>query len=314
MPRKPRPIDIPETPYFLAIESGGSGTRIALADATGHVVRLENCGSGSPLYRDPYGFTDVFVAALQRVLKGIAPGDIRVAGVAGPVDRELILPAIRREVPGVPVLEFTEGDLARGLYGITAGVALVAGTGCSCSAIDEQDVLTSLAGYGPQFGDEGSAYWIGREGIKAAFHAEQARIAPTALLEAVRRFYGVASPWDLLVEAADGGHIPAPRVAAFAIEVDRCAQGDDASAEAILDQAGLHLGQLVIETARHACFTGTPVPLAMSGGALRSEHVVAAIRRSLEGSPITFHVHPVAHEPITGLIKLLQRSSEARTD
>jgi hypothetical protein len=41
---------------------------------------------------------------------------------------------------------------------------------------------------------------------------------------------------------------------------------------------------------------------------------VAAIRRTLEGSPITFHVHPVAHEPITGLIKLLQRSNEARTD
>jgi len=253
------------------------------------------------------------VAALQRVIHGIALEDVRIAGLAGPVDRDLILYAITREVPGVPVLEFTEGDLARGLYGITAGVALVAGTGCSCSAVDEAGVLTSLAGYGPQFGDEGSAYWIGREGIKAAFHAEQARIAPTTLLEAVQGFYGVASPWDLL-EEAEGGHIAAPRVAAFAAEVDRCAQGDDASAEAILDQAGLHLGQLVIETTRHACFLGTPVPLAMSGGALRSDYVVAAIRRCLEGSPITFHVHPVAHEPIAGLIKLLQRSNEARTD
>jgi N-acetylglucosamine kinase-like BadF-type ATPase len=314
MPRKPRPIESSETTYLLAIESGGSGTRIALADAAGQLVRLEACGSGSPLYRDPYGFADAFVAALQRVLHGISPGNIRVAGLAGPVDRELVLNAITHEVPRVPVLEFTEGDLARGLYGITAGVALVAGTGCSCSAIDEQGVVTSLAGYGPQFGDEGSAYWIGREGLKAAFHAEQGRIAPTALLEAVRRFYGVASPWDLLVEAADGGHIPAPRVASFAGEVNHCAEGEDEAAEAILVQAGTHLGELIIETARHASFLGTPVPLAMSGGALRSDYVVAALRRSLEGSPITFHVHPVAHEPIAGLIKLLQRSNEARTD
>ena len=219
---------------------------------------------------------------------------------------------VARELPGVPVLEYSEGDLARGIYGITAGVALVAGTGCSCSAIDEQGDLTSLAGYGPQFGDEGSAYWIGREGLKAAFNAEQQRIAPTTLLEAVWHFYGVTSPWALLEEASDGGHLPAPRVAAFAVEVDRCAQGDDSAAEGILDKAGTHLGHLIIETAQHASFVRSPVSLVMAGGALRSAHVVSAIHRSIENSPITFHVHPVVHEPIAGLIKLLQCSNEAR--
>ena len=81
-----------------------------------------------------------------------------------------------------------------------------------------------------------------------------------------------------------------------------------------VDEGGRLWDARVARWPREGIFQPPGGALAMTGGTLRSEYVVAAIRRSLESSPITFHVHPVAHEPIAGLIKLLQRSNEARTD
>ncbi len=301
---------------MLAIESGGSGTRIVLADEGGETLHQERCASGSCLYRDPAGFSATFGEALTRTVAVAAgqesSGIVRV-GLAGPMDVELVTRSLARELPGVPCEVFTEGDIARGLYGIRAGVALIAGTGCSCSAVNEQGTLTSFGGFGPQFGDEGSAYWIGCEGLKAAFLAEQERIEPTALLDAARAFYKVDSPWGIHQEAEGTGHVPAPRIAAFAAEVDRAARNFDATAMAILDRAGEHLGKLILETATRARLSADSVPLVMTGGALQSPRVVAAIERDLAQSPLQFRHHPIAHEPIRGLINLLLQPSESRT-
>jgi len=300
---------------LLAIESGGSGTRIALADADGTLRHLERCESASCLYRDPKAFAMTFGQALNRALDGAKPGreSIVLAGLAGPMDQALVTSLLNRELSDVPVKVYSEGDIARGLYDITVGVALVAGTGCSCSAVDESGTLTSFGGFGPQFGDEGSAYWIGCEALKAAFLAEQERIEPTALLDAARAFYGIQSPWDIHHEAEGTGHVPAPRIAAFASEVDRAARHFDGTAMLILDAAGEHLGQLIIDTTERARLNTLPVPLVMTGGALHAPRVVAAIERKLAEAPIEFSHHPIAHEPINGLIRLLQRCYDART-
>ena len=60
--------------------SGGSGTRLALADASGRLLRQEHCGSASPHYRKPPSFTNTLVHALSRVLASDAPR-VHAAGV-----------------------------------------------------------------------------------------------------------------------------------------------------------------------------------------------------------------------------------------
>ena len=88
------------------------------------------------------------------------------------------------------------------------------------------------------------------------------------------------------------------------------AEAGDERAAAILEEAGKHLGSLIVETAQHAKFSLAPVPLAMSGGALRSTRVRMAIERYLAASNVDFLIHPVVHEPIAGLITLLRRANE----
>lgn len=274
---------------------------------------MERCPSGSALYRDPDGFAEALRGAIARVCAGGSKAQLAAIGLAGPMDVDLAARVLDEVLPGVPRHVYAEGDIARGLYDLRAGVALVAGTGCSCSAVNEAGELLSLGGYGPQFGDEGSGYWIACEALKAAFLAEQGRIPPTPLLDAARAFFGVKSPWDIHREASGTGHVPAPRIAAFAAAVDPVAEGGDACAARILSEAGAHLARLVVETAARAGIAADPVPLVMTGGALRSARTVSALKGVLAAAPIAFHMYPIVHEPIAGLIRLLQRATGART-
>ena len=215
-------IDTENDITCLAIESGGSGTRLALAGPGEKILHEAQCRSASPLYRDAKGFSAEFSDTLDRLLQaeGVAPESIAVVGLAGPADRATIHAALKRRLPRVPRVEHSEGELGLARYDLHQGIALVAGTGASCHAIDQQGERSAIGGYGPQFGDEGSAYWIGREGLRAAFRAEQKRGEETKLLEAARDFYHIDSPWQLLDEAQSGGHIAAPRVAEFAAAVN----------------------------------------------------------------------------------------------
>lgn len=308
-------MNTPEHSLFLAIESGGSGTRLALADAGGHILHEVRCPSASPLYRDRDAFGAVFTKTLEHVLtrEGVNRAAVQAVGLAGPADAAAMHTILEVALPRVPRVEHSEGELGLARYDLTQGIALVAGTGASCHALDAAGKRSAIGGYGPQFGDEGSAYWIGREGLKAAFRAEQGRIEPTALLDAARDFYRVDSPWHLLQEATLGGHIPAPRVAAFAAVVDATAAADDPRATMLLEEAGQHLGTLILDMASHSHFDIVPIPLVMTGGVFHSTRILAAIETVLARAPYLFTVHPIVLEPITGLIRLLIRDITIRT-
>jgi len=307
-------IDTKNDMTCLAIESGGSGTRLALAGPDETILHEAHCRSASPLYRDANGFQAEFAGTLDRVLQaeGVIPEAIAVVGLAGPADRASIHAALKHRLPRVPRIEHSEGELGLARYDLQEGIALVAGTGASCHAIDHQGTRSAIGGYGPQFGDEGSAYWIGREGLRAAFRAEQKRGEETKLLEAARDFYHIESPWQLLDEAQAGGHIAAPRVAEFAAAVDGVAADWDKTARAILEEAGTHLGNLVIDMAARTDFDVEPIPLVFTGGVFHAKRVLSAIEATLSRSPYLFAYHPVVLEPISGLIRLLQRDITIR--
>jgi len=234
-------------------------------------------------------------------------------GLAGPADAAAMHVILEAALPRVPRLEHSEGELGLARHALTEGIALVAGTGASCHALDAQGKRDAIGGYGPQFGDEGSAYWIGREGIKAAFRAEQGRIGPTALLDAARDFYRVDSPWQILHEATLGGHIPAPRIAEFAAVVDAAAADDDPHACMLLREAGQHLATLVLDMASRTQFEVTPIPLVMAGGVFHSKRILAEIEATLSRAPYLFTHYPVVLEPISGLIRLLRHDITVRT-
>ncbi len=279
------------------------------------MIHEARCSSASPLYRDRDTFGTVFSQTLEALLShdDVERSAVLAVGLAGPADAVAMHAVLEALLPGVPRLEHSEGELGLARYDLTQGIALVAGTGASCHALDARGARTAIGGYGPQFGDEGSAYWIGREGLKAAFRAEQGRIEPTMLLEAALEHFQIESPWELLRESTSGGHIPAPRIAGFAAVVDQTAEAKDPRACALLDEAGHHLGTLILDMVSRTHFEIVPVPLVLTGGVFHSGRVLAAIEATLSQAKAVFSFQPVVHEPISGLIRILLRDITIRT-
>jgi len=62
------------------------------------------------------------------------------------------------------------------------GIALIAGTGSTAVGVNERGERARSGGWGALFGDEGSAYDVGRQAIVRALHAMDGRGPSTAFL------------------------------------------------------------------------------------------------------------------------------------
>ena len=71
------------------------------------------------------------------------------------------------------------GDEPRGALSLGWGVSVVAGTGVACLTVPADGAARIVGGHGYLIGDEGGAFWIGREGIRAALRAMDGRGAST---------------------------------------------------------------------------------------------------------------------------------------
>jgi N-acetylglucosamine kinase-like BadF-type ATPase len=166
----------------------------------------------------------------------------------------------------------------------------------------------SAGGFGPQFGDEGSGYWIGREAVAAVLRAGEGTGRVTRLSEDLPATLNLATMKEILRRCDRSGHVPAPMVAAYAPVVARAAVAGDAVARGILARAGRLLGELVIRT---VTFSGRPkqaVPLVLTGGLFHlGGLLMRPLRRALRTAKIRFLVFPPVPDPIQGIIRAMDR-------
>ncbi|MCC6488619.1 MAG: hypothetical protein IT364_14070 [Candidatus Hydrogenedentes bacterium] len=296
---------------LLAFEGGGTKTRMLLADASGQVLAAETGGSSSALYIHPRDYARSTRVLLKRLYKAAqcAHGQVRLAGLAAPMNAVLVESLIREVFGEVTFLHTCEAEIALALYDLRWGVSLVAGTGSSCRYLSRTGARVVCGGLGPQFGDEGSGYWIGKEAIAAAMRAEKGQGPHTALLEQLCAFYEVADMWGILNLCDRSGHVPGPRVAASVPIVFETARQGDPVAKDVLARAGKALGNLVLDTVGKARVRKGPVPLVMTGGVFRAGQLVTGpLRRTLRRGPAVFEFYPEAAEPALGIIRVLMRT------
>lgn len=295
---------------FLAYEGGGTKTRILLANADGTILKAEAGGSSSALYIHPREYARTMRGLLKRLQKVARRegGTVTRAGLAAPMDQPLVESLIREAFGDVAFAWLSEADIALALYDLDWGVSLVAGTGSSCRFLPRSGKSVMCGGLGPQFGDEGSGYWIGKEAIAAAMRAETAQGPSTALVERLREFYELDAMWRILKLCDRSGHVPGPRVAACVPTVIACAVEGDETARKILRDAGRALGELVLATVRKARVKKGPIPLVLTGGVFHAgKPVLASLKRTLRKAPAGFAIYPEAAEPAQGIIRILVR-------
>lgn len=154
-------------------------------------------------------------------------------------------------------------------------IAIIAGTGShTLGVLDGRAVR--VGGWGHVFGDEGSAYWMGREAVSAAARYVDGRGDGGDLVRALLASTGDASVPDLVGRLYAQGALK-HEIASLARVVDQAAQAGDQAAQAITTAAAVvlyeHLQTLQAHDERHA-----DLPVGLVGSAWHS----AALRASFE--------------------------------
>ncbi|WP_190077825.1 N-acetylglucosamine kinase [Streptomyces daghestanicus] len=255
------------TDGHLAVDSGGSGLRVAVGAA----------GGGAPARRatrEPVrtGARGIDPGHLLEHLLPMARAAAAEAGVArlttavvGAAGLATLGEALRAELPGALARELGTRTLALaadavtayvGALGFRAGAVVAAGTGAIAVGTD----LTRWRradGWGHLLGDCGSGAWIGRAGLEAALRAHDGREDGSAALlaRATRRFGPAPGLPGALYPRTDRAAV----LASFAPDVAACAAGDPVAAD-ILRAAARHLAG----SAAAVCPEGASV--ALTGG------------------------------------------------
>lgn len=289
------------------IDAGGTKTRAFVVGRRGEIVG-RGAGGGANLLSspDPQG---AIAAALQEALAGRRPSAVvlSVAGGERTAERErgrAILSALVG--PGVAV-DVTHDAMAALYAGNPqgCGVVLISGTGSIAYGRDSEGNETRSGGWGYLIGDEGSAMWIGLEGLRAAAHHVDGRGAPTAITQNVTRELGVADMYEVLPLIYGKPH-PSPAVIAATRAVGVAASANDMIAVGILRRGANALARGATVVAMSLGLADGPVYLA--GGAFEQLPALAQqVRMELLGMLPRAAVEPIREEPAMGAARLAAR-------
>src|SRR5262245_16815703 len=242
---------------LLAIDGGGSRTRCLAITHARHTLGAGESGASNHLLVDlatvKASLEEAIDAALAQA--GLKRNDIVCvsAGLAG-VDydgggadeiEELFraLGFARAVINGDMVIAHA------GALGGGPGVLALAGTGSAILGIDANGMRVKIGGWGPVYGDEGSAYSIAEQSLRAAARAYDGRGPRTTLLEAITSALGL-SDFRETVDRIYVARMEPREIAALCRVAYRSAEAGDQAARAIFLQAGADLAEGVIAALR----------------------------------------------------------------
>lgn len=237
-------------PYYVGIDGGGTKTAVELrtrgsAAHSRAVFGPLNCNSDRTAAAKTLTDTLAWLAAQPEGLAGCDGLCIGSAGISNPDAYNFIQDIIRAGGYTGPLQIVGDQVTAlAGALGQPVGTVLIAGTGSICYARTADGREARSGGWGSLMDDEGGGFALGRDALAAVVRAEDGRIAPTALHDAVFKALQVGAVRELI------GKIYAPgfgkrEVAALAPLVGAAAEQGDAAALQIVEKAGRELALLV---------------------------------------------------------------------
>ena len=281
--------------YFLGIDGGQTATVALIGDDAGRVVGV---GYGGPC-TDVTAAVDACVADACRSA-GLAVDHLFAAaclGLSGGTDGK---EPLVRQVLRTQQLQLTH-DAAIALDGALAGepgIIVIAGTGSIAYGRGATGKTVRTGGWGYVFGDEGGAFDLTRQAMRAALRSEEGWGPRTALGPILLEASGAASMNQLLHWAYTEA-FPKQRLAGWAPLVDQAAASGDAIAIEILRGAGQQLA--MIATAARRQLASDVLPVSYTGGVFQSARVLETFQTlvSLDG---TMEVMSPRHSPAAGAL------------
>lgn len=280
---------------ILAIDGGGTHTECVAYDRKGRAL---GSGGGGPSNHLLAPEETVAQSVQHAVAEALASARLSLADVAcvsaglagidfdGAGADEAAAIFDRAGFRGAAL--FADSVIAhRGALGGAPGSLALAGTGSAFLGIAADGRMAKSGGWGPVYGDEGSAYWIAVEGLRAVARASDGRAGATALTAAILHHLGVRNIWDTVQRIYRDG-LGRHQVAALSEVVGRAAEAGDAAAGEILQRAGGELAEGAAAAAREAGLAPQGCAVSYQGSLLRCcrpvrDEFLRAVRERLPG-------------------------------
>jgi N-acetylglucosamine kinase-like BadF-type ATPase len=279
--------------YYLGIDGGQSSTTALIGDQAGRVLGV---GRAGPCNHAAAGEgRRKFVAAMQGCtsdaaasagLSGPLAFETACLGLSGgPEDKEALAKELIRA--GRYLITHDAHIALAGATGGEPGIITIAGTGSIVFGRNAEGVTARAGGWGYVFGDEGSAFDLVRQALRAILRNEEGWGPPTALRQALLdALPGTAGVRDghQLMHLLYTGEYPRDRVAGWASLIDQAAREGDAVARDILSSGAQALATLTAAVSRQLFpeHSGDPVKVCYGGGVFRSELLLARYRMLVE--------------------------------
>jgi N-acetylglucosamine kinase-like BadF-type ATPase len=274
--------------FFLGVDGGQSGTTAVIGDENGRVLGE---GEAGPCNHAQAGEGR---AKLERAVRtsleiacrkaGVNPESVEFAAACfgmsgGPDDKQEILAGILRTARLVVTT-----DAVTALAGATStgqGIITIAGTGSIAFGRNALGGSARAGGWGYVFGDEGGAFDLVRQALRAALRTEEGWGPPTALRTVLMEATGSDSANQVL-HRFYSDEWPRSRVATLARLVDCAAANGDTVALQIVSRAAVELAMLAASVRSQLWKPGEAVDVAYIGGVFESQTLRERFRLLVE--------------------------------
>jgi N-acetylglucosamine kinase-like BadF-type ATPase len=263
--------------YVLGVDGGATKTLAAvLRVAEGRVTT----GTAGPTNADAVGVEAALRAATEAIREAMAAAGVTgadlgasVIAVAGTTPPQLD-DSVRESVgiERVYVLNDVVAAWAAGT-GCKSGIAAIAGTGSHVFGVNDAGESWRVGGWGHVLGDEGSGYWLGVNGLRAALRYRDGSGPQTSILARAEGFYSLGEIEEIQ-PLLYGKPLTKSEIAAFATEVGGAAEEGDAVALGLFELGAAELSGQVKAAADALGVTDDEFVVAMIGSVFANSELM----------------------------------------
>jgi N-acetylglucosamine kinase-like BadF-type ATPase len=288
-----------EARLYLGVDGGQSSTTALIGDENGSIL-----GRGTAGPCNHVGVAEGPTKLRRVVRECLSNAGIDIDKVSftsacfgmsgGPADKQILLSEIIR---AARLLVTDDAVIAlSGALGGEPGVVTIAGTGSISFGRDSEGRRGRAGGWGYVFGDEGGAFDIVRQALRAILRHEEGWGPTTLLRERLLEKTG-ENDANAVLHAFYTTAWPRSRVATLAPIVSSLAEAGDAVSRHVLEQAAHSLASFALAVRAELWDVDSAVRFSYIGGVFRSELLLSYFRSHIES-----HAGCQTSQPLLGAV------------
>jgi len=295
--------------YYLGVDGGGTKTAFIIIDEKGNIIASHQTTGSYYMQIGFDGFYEVINEGLNKILNkaNLSISDINYSFLGLPGFGEILedMPHIKEIIRKLfPENKYSCGNDVEvswaGTLACQPGINLVAGTGAIGFGRDQKGNVARASGWGEFCGDEGSAYWIGKETIMLFTKEADGRLEKTPIYHIIKENYSLKRDLDLLALVRDRLEMKRDAIAQFSRLLYQAAESDDKRAQDIFKKAAYENSLTVKALVNKLDFdSDKTIKISYSGGVFKAgKHILEPLINYLNDYQVKL-VKPIL-EPVLG--------------